>query len=61
MAQNQAIFKEKTPSPEIIAAQGINILSHFPWEKGSGLLRFIDFIRLFPNFMSIECISKTTT
>jgi ribonuclease HI len=33
LARNVAIFKEKMSLPELVVAQGINILTHFPQEK----------------------------
>jgi ribonuclease HI len=33
LARNSTIFKDKASIPEIIAAQGLSILSHFPQEK----------------------------
>jgi ribonuclease HI len=39
LARNSSIFKDKTPTPDIIAAQALSILSHFPQEKEEGAIR----------------------
>jgi len=39
IARNLTIFKDKSPTPNIIATQGPSILSHFPWEKDGGPIR----------------------
>jgi hypothetical protein len=41
LARNSTIFNDRPSIPEIVLAQGLSILSHFPWEKDSPAVRII--------------------
>lgn len=41
MARNASIFQDINSIPDINAAQGLSILSHFPQDKGTAPVRFI--------------------
>lgn len=53
LSRNSSIFQDKKLSSEIIAAQGINILAHFPQVKGSPLCGFPKLHRWINRYLGI--------
>jgi hypothetical protein len=41
LARNASIFQDRNSILDIIVAQGLSILSHFPQDKGTAPVRFV--------------------